>query len=70
MRGGKDAILKESPPGTGKYEIVVEPDDFKIYVKKMGYLVLKEQISPKAGVCEFKFELEKARNQEDGYDPV
>lgn len=26
IRGGKDALLKESPSGSGKYEIVVEPD--------------------------------------------
>lgn len=25
INGGKDAILKESPPGSGKYDIVVEP---------------------------------------------
>ena len=25
-KGGKDAVLKESPAGSGKYEIVVEPD--------------------------------------------
>ncbi|CAD8207719.1 unnamed protein product [Paramecium pentaurelia] len=70
MRGGKDAVLKESPPGSGKYEIVVEPDQFNIFVKKIGYIVYKGQISPKAGVCEFKFELIKANTQEEGYDPV
>lgn len=39
MRGGKDAVLKESPLGSGKYEIVVEPGQFTIFVKKPGYLV-------------------------------
>ncbi len=28
IKGGKDALLKESPSGSGKYEIVVEPDQF------------------------------------------
>ncbi|CAK61849.1 unnamed protein product (macronuclear) [Paramecium tetraurelia] len=70
IRGGKDAVLKESPSGSGKYEIIVEPDHFKIYVKKTGYLVYKDQITTSAGVCEFKFELTNARDQEEGYDPV
>ncbi|CAD8120985.1 unnamed protein product [Paramecium sonneborni] len=70
LRGGKDAILKESPAGSGKYEIVVEPDQFKIFVKKIGYQVQKDQITTKAGVCEFKYELAKAKTQEEGYDPV
>lgn len=52
MRGGKDAVLKESPPGSGKYEIVVEPDQFNIFFKKIGYIVYKGQIFPKAGVYE------------------
>ncbi|CAD8155673.1 unnamed protein product [Paramecium pentaurelia] len=70
MKGGKDAVLKESPLGSGKYEIVVEPDQFTIFVKKPGYLVYQDQITTKAGVCEFKYELIKANTQEEGYDPV
>lgn len=26
LKGGKEAVLKESPPGSAKYEIVVEPN--------------------------------------------
>ncbi|CAD8196271.1 unnamed protein product [Paramecium octaurelia] len=70
IRGGKEAVLKESPPESGKYEIVVEPGNFTVYVKKTGYQVYKDQITSNAGVCEFKFELTKARDEEEGYDPV
>lgn len=70
IKGGKDALLKESPSGSGKYEIVVEPDQFQVFVKKQGYHVYTGRIQTSAGVCEFKYELQKAKNPEDGYDPV
>lgn len=62
INGGKDAILKESPPGSGKYDIVVEPAQFDLFVKKVGYLVHKERISTSAGIFEQRCELQKARN--------
>lgn len=57
MRGGKEAILKESPSGSGKYEIVVEPGSFKVFVKKIGYFIKEDQITTRAGVCEYKYEI-------------
>jgi hypothetical protein len=42
--------LKESPSGSGKYEIVVEPDQYKVFVKKIGYKVLTEVVETKAGI--------------------
>lgn len=40
LKGGKEAVLKESPVGSGKYEIVVEPGVFRILVKKVDHQVL------------------------------
>lgn len=48
--GGKASLMKETPYGSGKYEIVVEPGEYKVFVKKVGYRVLEEIITTKAGI--------------------
>lgn len=62
--------MKESPLGSGKYEIVVEPCKFKLFIKKIGYYVLEDYISTKSGVCEYKYQLKKCVNEGEGFDPV
>ena len=42
--------MKESPVGSGKYEIVLEPGSYAVFVKKIGYVVHREEIVTRAGI--------------------
>ncbi|CAD8074053.1 unnamed protein product [Paramecium primaurelia] len=70
LKGGKEAVLKESPPGSAKYEIVVEPNQFQIFIKKIGFQIFQGKIQTSSGVCEYTYSIEKANQPDEGYDPV
>jgi hypothetical protein len=38
-KSNKISLLKESPTGSGKYDIVVDPGNYKLFIKKVGYYV-------------------------------
>ena len=50
-KSNKIVILKESPAGSGKYDIVLDPGNYRLFIKKVGYFVHQEMVNSKAGIC-------------------
>jgi hypothetical protein len=70
MCGGKTVVVKESPSGSGRYEIVVDPGTYLVLVKKVGYAVAEETISTRPGIQGVNVCALKAECEEDGWDPI
>ena len=64
------AVLKETPVGSGKYEIVVDPGVYLVFVKKVGYYVSEDRVVTKPGFFKFVARLNRCLEPDGGYDPI